>query len=112
MPRSAVDYIEHLPSSDAAGSVDHIIRKLGDEEPLDNTEVFIVPPRHYFFMGDNRDNSQDSRAPNGHVGYVPEENLVGKAEILFFSLGEGVHFWEFWKWPDAVRGKRIFMWIS
>jgi signal peptidase I len=100
-PENITDYLEHLPQGPT-----HIIRKEGDDRPLDNTDVFVVPPHHYFFMGDNRDNSQDSRTRN--VGYVPEENLVGKAEFLFFSLEEGVHFWEVWKWPWAVRWQRLF----
>ena len=99
----ATDYLEHLP-----GGVTHVIRKLGDENPLDNTDIFVVPPHHYFFMGDNRDNSQDSRAPRGGVGFVPEENLVGKAEFLFFSLDSHAAFWEFWKWPTSVRWNRLF----
>lgn len=103
LPEGVTDYLEHLPEGPT-----HVIRKEGDNMPLDNTEVFVVPPHHYFFMGDNRDNSQDSRAPNGGVGYVPEENLVGKAEFLFFSLQDGAHFWEFWKWPWAVRWHRLF----
>jgi signal peptidase I len=98
---NVTDYLEHLP-----GGVTHVIRKEGENMPLDNTDVFVVPEHHYFFMGDNRDNSQDSRTPN--VGYVPEENLVGKAQFLFFSLEDGVHFWEFWKWPWAVRWHRLF----
>ena len=77
-------------------------------EPLDNTDVFIVPQHHYFFMGDNRDNSQDSRAPHGGVGFVPEENLVGKAEFLFFSIDAHTHFWEVWTWPWTVRWSRLF----
>lgn len=97
----AIDYIEELP-----GGVHHIIREEGDDFPLDNTEEFKVPPGHYFFMGDNRDNSLDSRT--NKVGYVPAENLVGRAEFLFFSLDEHAKFWEFWKWPDAVREGRLF----
>jgi signal peptidase I len=105
-PTSA-DYIETFPNGNQ-----HVIREDTDEGPLDNTEVFTVPPYHYFMMGDNRDHSQDSRAPNGGVGFVPEENLVGRAEILFFSLEEHTHFWEFWKWPWAVRFSRLFKKIS
>ncbi len=97
----ATDYIEHLPDG-----VNHVIRKLGDDMPLDNTDLFVVPPHHYFFMGDNRDNSQDSRTKN--VGYVPEENLVGKAEFLFFSLDDNTPFWQVWKWPASVRWNRLF----
>jgi signal peptidase I len=100
-----VDYQEHLPLGPT-----HIIRKEGDDMPLDNTDVFTVPPHSYFFMGDNRDNSQDSRTTN--VGFVPEANLVGKAEFLFFSLQDDVRFWEFWKWPWAVRWNRLFTKIT
>ncbi len=100
-PSTATDYMEHLP-----GAPSHIIRKYGDEMPLDNTDVYTVPPQHYFFMGDNRDNSQDSRTRL--VGFVPEENLVGKAQVLFFSIDEDTHFWEIWTWPWTVRWSRLF----
>ena len=101
------DYTEHLP-----GGADHVIRKLGDDNPLDNTPSFLVPPGAYFFMGDNRDNSQDSRAPRGGVGFVPEENLVGKAEFLFFSLDPRAAFWEIWQWPTSLRWDRLFKKIT
>ena len=101
LPTNVVDYLEHLPDN-----FTHIIREEGDDMPLDNTDIFTVPPHHYFFMGDNRDNSADSRTVR--VGYVPESNLVGKAEFLFFSLEAGTHFWEVWKWPAAVRWSRLF----
>jgi signal peptidase I len=57
-------------------------------------------------MGDNRDNSQDSRTPE--VGYVPFENLIGKAQIIFFSVDQGAAGWEFWRWPWSVRWGRLF----
>ncbi len=103
--RDSVDYVETLP-----GGREYVIREDGDDYPLDNTEVFTVPSGTYFFMGDNRDNSQDSRTPR--VGIVPEENLVGRAEVIFFSLGENARFWEIWKWPSAVRWSRLFMKIE
>lgn len=80
--------------------------KLSENGYLDNTEVYQVPPGHYFMMGDNRDNSQDSRVLNA-VGYVPFENLVGRASFIFFSLEEGEAAWQLWRWPWIVRWERI-----
>lgn len=76
----------------------------------DNTDVYVVPEGHYFAMGDNRDNSLDSRvaANHGGVGFIPAENLVGRAEIIFFSTNGGAQLWELWKWPTATRFGRIF----
>ena len=70
---------------------------LVDNGFADNTQVYTVPPDHYFMMGDNRDNSTDSRF--SQVGYVPFENIVGKAQIIFFSVCEGERAWQFWRWP-------------
>ena len=72
----------------------------------DNTDVYHVPPDHYFMMGDNRHNSTDSRFPQ--VGYVPFENIVGRAQIIFFSVHEGERAWEIWRWPFSVRWGRLF----
>jgi signal peptidase I len=80
---------------------------LVDSGFYDNTPVYEVPAGHYFMMGDNRDNSTDSRVL-AQVGYVPFENLVGRAEIIFFSIEEGRHAWEFWTWPTSVRWSRLF----
>jgi signal peptidase I len=71
----------------------------------DNTQEFTVPPKHYFMMGDNRDNSSDSRFT---VGYVPEENLVGRASFIIFSLGNDTPFLQIWKWPANLRYERFF----
>lgn len=72
----------------------------------DDTEVIEVRPGHFFMMGDNRDNSRDSRFEN-EVGQVPAENLVGRAEIVFFSGNGAARWWEVWKWPVAIRYGRI-----
>jgi signal peptidase I len=72
----------------------------------DNTGVYTVPPDHYFMMGDNRENSQDSRFPE--VGYVPFENMIGPAQIIFFSLANETPAWQFWRWPWEVRWSRLF----
>ena len=76
-----------------------------DDGIADNTKLFLVPEGHFFVMGDNRDNSQDSRFKT--VGFIPIENLVGKARFIFFSL-ENSRFLEIWKWPQSIRGNRIF----
>ena len=77
----------------------------------DTTQEFVVPAGHYFAMGDNRDNSLDSRATNG-VGMVPAQNLVGRAEFLFFSTDGSARIWEFWRWPLAIRFDRLFKEVS
>jgi signal peptidase I len=75
----------------------------------DNTPVYLVPPHNYFMMGDNRDNSADSRFPRDEgVGYVPEENLIGKAEMIATSIDGRARIWEFWRWVSAVRFNRTF----
>ncbi|PZO87500.1 MAG: signal peptidase I [Micavibrio aeruginosavorus] len=100
--QNMMEYIETLP-----GGVMHTIYEESDSEPLDNTDVYVVPDGHYFMMGDNRDNSQDSRVTE-LVGYVPEVNLVGRAEILFFSIDESASIYKPWTWFSAIRYGRIF----
>ena len=100
--RQVVEYIETLPNG-----VEHRIWELSDEDMLDNTPVYKVPPGHYFMMGDNRDSSQDSRVLSA-VGSVPFRNLVGRAEFLFFSHDESASLFKPWTWPTAIRYRRLF----
>jgi signal peptidase I len=93
---------ETLPNGVAHSTLD-----LVEDGPLDNTRVYRVPDGHYFMMGDNRDDSTDSRVL-GQVGYVPFENLVGRAEVVFFSVRTGAEAWQFWLWPWTVRAQRLF----
>ena len=76
----------------------------------DTTQPYVVPSGHFFAMGDNRDNSLDSRvAPgDGGVGYVPFENIIGRAGMIFFSIGHGASAWQLWRWPTAMRWSRLF----
>lgn len=102
-PTTAPRYRETLPG----GTSHYIIEINGDRGFLDNTEVFTVKPGHYFMMGDNRDNSQDSRVESD-VGQVPFENLVGRAEVIFFSIDDKASLWRPWEWPALIRWNRIF----
>ena len=95
-------YLETLP-----GGAVHEIYEESDNDILDDTPPFVVPEGHYFMMGDNRDNSQDSRVPHV-VGFVPYENLVGRADFLFFSTDGSASLFEIWKWPWALRYRRFF----
>jgi signal peptidase I len=106
-PADVPHYMETLPN----GVSHEIIQKNGDSGYWSNTPVYTVPPAHYFMMGDNRDNSQDSRVLS-EVGYVPFENFEGRAEIIFFSIDENASAWKLWEWPSTVRWNRIFQHIK
>jgi signal peptidase I len=90
------------------GGVSYTTLDLMDNGPLDDTPVYEVPPDHYFMMGDNRDDSTDSRVLE-EVGYVPFANIVGRAEIIYFSIGDGAAAWQVWLWPSALRFSRFFL---
>jgi len=96
-------YRETLPNGVSYDTLDLTQNGIGDD-----TQVFEVPADHYFMMGDNRDNSSDSRFT---VGFVPNENLVGRANIIFFSIADGSSPLEIWKWPTDMRIGRLFNFI-
>ena len=79
---------------------------MGDKGDADNTGIFSVPRGHYFMMGDNRDNSVDSR--DSSVGMVPARNLVGRAEVIFWAWDSRWSWWEIWNWYRAIRFNRVF----
>lgn len=98
-------YKETLPNG-----VSHLILKIKPfgEGSLDNTPLYKVPEGHYFMMGNNRDNSSDSRVMD-MVGFVPYQNIIGRAEVLFFSTE--AKLWEPWNWPFGMRFSRLFSMI-
>ncbi len=97
-------YRETLPNGVSFDTLDLSKGTLGDK-----TREFNVPAGHFFMMGDNRDNSSDSRF---EVGFVPADHLVGRANIIFFSISGGASPLEVWNWPSLARPSRIFNWIN
>ncbi len=94
-------YIETLPEG-----VKHKIIEISDSEVYDNIPEITIPEGNYFMMGDNRDRSDDSRV---NVGFVPYENLVGKARALFFSYESSDKPWyQIWNLPRQIRWSRLF----
>jgi signal peptidase I len=91
-------FTEILPEGKEILTLDH------RASAADNTGIYTVPKGHYFMMGDNRDNSQDSRFLD-HVGYVSEEYLIGKAVRIFFSSSKPI--WKIWQWPSSLRFDRF-----
>ena len=98
------EYDETLPNG-----VTHSIIEASDEEPLDNTELYTVPEKHFFFMGDDRDNSADSRA---HVGFVPRDNVLGRAWFIWYSHNYYAPMVAFWTWGSKMRWGRFGMGID
>jgi signal peptidase I len=103
--RSVARYRETLP-----GGKTFITNDFGTDGELDNTDLYVVPEHHYFMMGDNRDNSLDSRVPPeaGGVGYVPAENLEGKAQIILLSWKKGASILKPWTWVMNLQPSRFF----
>lgn len=103
--RSVIKFKETLPGGKTFNA-----QEWGPGNPLDNTLEFTVPAGYYFMIGDNRDNSLDSREypENGGVGLVPAENLVGKAEIILFSWHPGASLFNPVSWFSKVRPSRFF----
>jgi signal peptidase I len=96
-------YRETLPNGVSYETLDLTPNGSGDD-----TREFTVPEGHYFMLGDNRDNSADSRFS---VGFVPYDHLVGRANIIFFSIAGAASPLEIWKWPGEVRFGRLFDFI-
>lgn len=87
----------------------YVTYDFGPDGEVDDTDVYVVPEGNYFFMGDNRDNSLDSRVPAAvGVGFVPAENLVGKAQIILLSWDKDVSLFKPWTWVTDARPGRFF----
>ena len=100
-------YAKNKVLNEKIGDKSYVVLNLDEESIGDNTYTYKVPLKHYFMMGDNRDNSLDSRFIE-QVGYVPYENLIGRAEYLFFSSDSSIPIWKIWQWHKKYRFDRVF----
>lgn len=96
-------YRETLPNGVSYETLD-----CREDSNADDTQVFVVPDGHYFMMGDNRDNSADSRSPYSGVGFVPFENMIGRADVIFFSIDQQASWFAPWRWLVEIRWSRFF----
>ncbi|MBV9653651.1 MAG: signal peptidase I [Acetobacteraceae bacterium] len=104
---NGIHMVEQKFREELPGGVSHDICKATEEGFANNTPDYLVPADRVFAMGDNRDNSLDSRFMDRGVGFVPIENLVGRAEFIFFSIDAEAPWWQFWQWPAEIRWSRI-----
>ena len=95
----ATEYTEVLPTG-----IEHSIIEYSDDGPMDNTMEYLVPENHLFFMGDNRDNSNDSRAD---VGFVPVDNVLGRVWFVWYSHNYASPMVAFWNWNAKMRVDRF-----
>jgi signal peptidase I len=100
--RHIAQYTETLPNG-----ISHQVLDTNPMGRFDYTQFYVVPDGHYFVLGENLDNSLDSRMPK-RVGFIPAENMVGRVTVIFFSINDTAEIWEVWKWPGAVRFDRLF----
>lgn len=106
---SGMRYQETLPGSNGGNPVQHDILQWSQAGFANNTEEYVVPQGYFFAMGDDRDDSADSRFQDEDgLGYVPIENLVGKARFVFYSFDARHPLWEIWHWPAEIRWSRLF----
>lgn len=118
LPREAVDTWVDDELPDHAKSIPRLHEVLPEGKTItilkeksggfaNNTPEYVVPQGKFFMMGDNRDNSRDSRFQDD-IGFIPEENIVGRAQFIFFSVGGETRLWEIWRWLPEMRFSRFF----